>query len=93
MDWTLIGIITSAIVSLTSIGLSVYNARVNKDTTEIDNLRKIIETQGAELEKLSNKVIKLEEKDRRKTEAIHRAFACKKYGDDLMQCPVIQHIS
>lgn len=93
MDWTIIGIIASAIVSVGSFVLSVYNAKVNRDSSEIDNLRKIIDAQGKELEKLSSKVIKLEEKDRRKTEAIQRAYACKLYGTDPMECPVIKHIS
>ena len=56
MDWTILGIIASAIVSIGSFGLSIYNARVNRDTSEINNLRAIIDTQGVELEKLAAKI-------------------------------------
>lgn len=91
MDWTIIGIITSAIVSLGSFGLSLYTAKVNKDTTEIDNLRKIIDVQGNELVKVRNKIEKLENKDRVKTEAIQTAFRCQLYKTKE-ECPVLSHI-
>ena len=91
MDWTIIGVITTAIVSLGSFGLSLYTAKVNKDTTEIDNLRKIIDIQGEELKKLRSKIEKLENKDRIKTEAIQTAYRCKLYKEKS-ECPVLSHI-
>lgn len=91
MDWTIIGVITTAIVSLGSFGLSLYTAKVNKDTTEIDNLRKIIDIQGEELKKLRNKIEKLENKDRIKTEAIQTAYRCTLYKEKS-ECPVLSHI-
>lgn len=91
MDWTIIGIIASAIVSIGSFGLSIYNARVNRDAGEINNLRLIITTQGDLLKALEEKVDKLEKKDRTKTEAINTAYRCKKY-EDKSECPVLAHI-
>lgn len=91
MDWTVIGIIASAIVSIGSFGLSIYNARVNRDTGEINNLRLIITTQGDLLKELESKVEKLEKRDRSKTEAIQTAYRCKKY-EDKKECPVLAHI-
>jgi hypothetical protein len=91
MDWTIIGIIASAIVSIGSFGLSIYNARVNRDTGEINNLRLIITTQGDLLKELEEKVDKLEKRDRTKTEAINTAYRCKKY-QDKSECPVLAHI-
>lgn len=91
MDWTILGIITTAIVSLGSFGLSLYTAKVNKDTTEIDNLRKIIDVQGTELAKVRNKIEELENKDIVKTEAILTAFRCKLYKTKE-ECPVLSHI-
>lgn len=91
MDWTILGIIASAIVSIGSFGLSIYNARVNRDTSEINNLRAIIDTQGVELEKLAAKINKLEEKDQIQTEAIQTAFRCKLYKTKE-ECPVLTHI-
>lgn len=91
MDWTVIGIVASAIVSIGSFGLSIYNARVNRDTGEINNLRLIITTQGDLLKALEEKVDKLEKKDRTKTEAINTAYRCKKY-EDKSECPVLAHI-
>lgn len=91
MDWTIIGIIASAIVSIGSFGLSIYNARVNRDTGEINNLRLIITTQGDLLKELEEKVDKLEKRDRTKTEAINTAYRCKKY-EDKSECPVLAHI-
>lgn len=90
-DWSLITIIATAAVSLGSFGISIYNARVHKDSGEIDNLRKIIDTQSLELSKLSDKVNKLEKRDRTKTEAIQKAYRCKKIDNDS-ECPVISHI-
>lgn len=91
MDWTVIGILASAIVSIGSFGLSIYNARVNRDTGEINNLRAIITTQGNLLKELEDKVDKLEKRDRTKTEAINTAYRCKKY-EDKSECPVLAHI-
>ena len=91
MDWTIIGIVASAIVSIGSFGLSIYNARVNRDTGEINNLRLIITTQGDLLKELEEKVDKLEKRDRTKTEAINTAYRCKKY-EDKSECPVLAHI-
>lgn len=91
MDWTIIGILASAIVSIGSFGLSIYNARVNRDTGEINNLRAIITTQGDLLKELEDKVDKLEKRDRTKTEAINTAYRCKKY-EDKSECPVLAHI-
>ena len=91
MDWTVIGILASAIVSIGSFGLSIYNARVNRDTGEINNLRAIITTQGDLLKELEDKVDKLEKRDRTKTEAINTAYRCKKY-EDKSECPVLAHI-
>lgn len=91
MDWTIIGILASAIVSIGSFGLSIYNARVNRDTGEINNLRAIITTQGNLLKELEDKVDKLEKRDRTKTEAINTAYRCKKY-EDKSECPVLAHI-
>ena len=91
MDWTILGIITTAIVSLGSFGLSLYTAKVNKDTTEIDNLRKIIDIQGEELKKVRTKIEKLENKDRIKTEAIQTAYRCNLYKEKS-ECPVLAHI-
>lgn len=91
MDWTIIGIVASAIVSIGSFGLSIYNARVNRDTGEINNLRLIITTQGDLLKELESKVEKLEKRDRSKTEAIQTAYRCKKY-EDKKECPVLAHI-
>lgn len=91
MDWTIIGIIASAIVSIGSFGLSIYNARVNRDTGEINNLRLIITTQGDLLKELEEKVDKLEKRDRTKTEAINTAYRCTKY-QDKSECPVLAHI-
>ena len=91
MDWTIVGILASAIVSIGSFGLSIYNARVNRDTGEINNLRAIITTQGDLLKELEYKVDKLEKRDRTKTEAINTAYRCKKY-EDKSECPVLAHI-
>ena len=91
MDWSIIGIVASAIVSIGSFSLSIYNARVNRDTGEINNLRAIIDTQGQELEKLAIKINKLEEKDRTKTEAIQTAYRCQLYKTKD-ECPVLTHI-
>ena len=91
MDWTITGIVASAIVSIGSFGLSIYNARVNRDTGEINNLRLIITTQGDLLKELESKVEKLEKRDRSKTEAIQTAYRCKKY-EDKKECPVLAHI-
>ena len=91
MDWTIIGIVATAIVSIGSFGLSIYNARVNRDTGEINNLRLIITTQGDLLKELEEKVDKLEKRDRTKTEAINTAYRCKKY-EDKSECPVLAHI-
>ena len=91
MDWTIIGLAASAIVSIGSFGLSIYNARVNRDTGEINNLRLIITTQGDLLKELEEKVDKLEKRDRTKTEAINTAYRCKKY-EDKSECPVLAHI-
>lgn len=91
MDWTIVGILASAIVSIGSFGLSIYNARVNRDTGEINNLRAIITTQGNLLKELEDKVDKLEKRDRTKTEAINTAYRCKKY-EDKSECPVLAHI-
>lgn len=91
MDWTIVGILASAIVSIGSFGLSIYNARVNRDTGEINNLRAIITTQGDLLKELEDKVDKLEKRDRTKTEAINTAYRCKKY-EDKSECPVLAHI-
>lgn len=90
-DWTILTTVGAALVSIGSFGLSIYNARVNRDSGEIDNLKKIIDTQSLELTKLSEKVEKLERKDRRKTEAIQKAYRCKKIDNDT-ECPVISHI-
>ena len=91
MDWTVIGIIASAIVSIGSFGLSIYNARVTRDGGEINNLRTIITTQGDLLKALEEKVDKLEKRDRTKTEAINTAYRCNKY-EDKSECPVLAHI-
>lgn len=91
MDWTVIGIIASAIVSIGSFCLSIYNARVTRDGGEINNLRSIITTQGDMLKELEAKVEKLEKRDRTKTEAIQTAYRCKKY-EDKSECPVLAHI-
>ncbi len=91
MDWTIIGILASAIVSIGSFGLSIYNARVTRDGGEINNLRSIITTQGDLLKELEAKVEKLEKRDRRKTEAIQTAYRCKKY-EVKSECPVLAHI-
>lgn len=92
MDWTIIGIVASAVVSLGSFAISIYNARVNRDKTEIDNLSKIIDVQGNRIEQLTGKVDKLERKDRVKTEAIQTAYRCRLYNDKT-ECPVITHIT
>ena len=91
MDWTIVGILASAIVSIGSFGLSIYNARVTRDGGEINNLRSIITTQGDLLKELEEKVDKLEKRDRTKTEAINTAYRCKKY-EDKSECPVLAHI-
>lgn len=91
MDWNILTIIATGLVSVGSLGLSIYNARVSRDSTEIDNLKKIIETYSTELARLEAKVTKLEHKDRSKTEAIQKAYRCKLIESDK-ECPVISHI-
>lgn len=92
MDWTIIGIVASAVVSLGSFGVSIFNVRVNRDKTEIDNLRQIIDVQGQQIVSLQSKVDKLEKRDRAKTEAIQTAYRCRLYNDKT-ECPVITHIT
>ena len=92
MDWGLITTIVSGVTALGAFGLSLYNAKANRNKIEIDNLSRIIDMQGTQIQQLSSKVEKLEKRDRVKTEAIQTAYRCKLY-ENKSDCPVLAHIN
>lgn len=57
----------------------------------IQTLQKQLKETELRNDKLEERIIKLEEKDRTKTEAIQTAFRCKLYKEQT-ECPVLSHI-
>lgn len=57
----------------------------------IQTLQKQLKDTETRNDKLEERIEKLENRDRTKTEAIQTAFACRLYKDKT-ECPVISHI-